>query len=224
MFRKSFSVELKDFSEAGEFEAVFSTLNAIDHDGDVTLPGAFDDGAAVNIAEYGHDWSSWPIGDGHIETRGNEAVVRGVLYLDTPQGEKAYRTMKARAQRGVIAQEFSYGFDILESESGEYEGKQVRFLKRLQVFEVSPVLLGAGVNTRLEMIKQAAEPLTDEQIIDALRGDSTRIEAVMKALAPEREPAREPATGPVPPAAVSVGEAIAQLRLAQYAAVSTGGR
>ena len=38
-------IELKaDSDQTGQFSAVFSTLNAVDHDGDVTLPGAFKDG------------------------------------------------------------------------------------------------------------------------------------------------------------------------------------
>jgi hypothetical protein len=50
-------------------------------------------------------------------------------------------------------QEWSYGFKVLESEEGEFEGRQVRFLKKMQVFEVSPVMQGAGVETMTVAIK-----------------------------------------------------------------------
>jgi hypothetical protein len=46
-------------------------------------------------------------------------------------------------------QEFSYGYDPVKFSFGEFEGMKVRFLEELKVHEVSPVLVGAGVGTRL---------------------------------------------------------------------------
>jgi hypothetical protein len=34
--------------------AVFATFGVIDRDGDLALPGAFEDGAEVDISSYGH--------------------------------------------------------------------------------------------------------------------------------------------------------------------------
>lgn len=48
MERKNLAVSLKAETE-GSVKAVFSTLNVIDKDGDVTLPGAFSE-ERVNIA------------------------------------------------------------------------------------------------------------------------------------------------------------------------------
>jgi hypothetical protein len=50
-------------------------------------------------------------------------------------------------------QEWSYSFDILDASFGEFEGKQVRFLRKLKVHEVSPVMLGAGIGTHTRAIK-----------------------------------------------------------------------
>ncbi|MCD6552446.1 MAG: HK97 family phage prohead protease [Anaerolineae bacterium] len=150
MKRKTYSrSNLKLTSEPGEFECVFATLNEVDADGDVTLPGAFEDGAAVRIAAWGHRWDDPPVGKGTIYERGNEAVCQGHFFLDTQAGADTYRTVKNLGD----LQEWSYGYDVLDSAPGTWEGRPVRLLKRLKVYEVSPVLLGAGVRTRTTRIK-----------------------------------------------------------------------
>jgi hypothetical protein len=52
MKTKSFQpqIEFKADGEPGEFTAIFSSFNTIDHDNDVTLPGAFTDGQKVRIS------------------------------------------------------------------------------------------------------------------------------------------------------------------------------
>jgi hypothetical protein len=51
--------------------------------------------------------------------------------------------------------EWSYGYDVMDADYGEWAGQPVRFLKRQAVNEVSPVLQGAGVNTRTLAAKAA---------------------------------------------------------------------
>lgn len=149
-------VSIKD-AERGTVEAVFATLDVIDSDGDVTLKGAFEDGAEVRISAFGH--TSWggelPVGKGVIRERGNEAILEGQLFLNTTSGRDHFETIK---EMGPLM-EWSYGFDIIDSELGEFEGEKVRFLKRLKVHEVSPVLLGAGVNTRTLAVKDVKQAI-----------------------------------------------------------------
>lgn len=149
MDTKTFTrVEIKD-EDKGEVAAVFATLNVIDADGDVTLPGAFETGAKARISAYGH--SSWggalPVGKGSIREEGDEAILDGRFFLNTPAGADTFTVVKALGEDGL--QEWSYGYDPIEYSFGEFEGQQVRFLIKLKVHEVSPVLLGAGVGTRL---------------------------------------------------------------------------
>lgn len=146
-------VEVKD-ADRGEVSAVFSTFNVIDKDGDVTLPGAFADGAEVVISAYGH--ASWggalPVGMGRIRTTATEAIMDGRFFLDTTAGRDTFKVVKQLGPR----QEWSYGFTIDEAEPGVFEGKDVRFLKRVTAHEVSPVLQGAGVNTRTLATKSSS--------------------------------------------------------------------
>lgn len=142
------AIELKRDGR-GEFRAVFSTLNVIDKDGDVTLPGAFQEGQKVRIAYWGHRWQDLPVGRGEIHSDQTKAWVDGRFFLDTQASEETYQTVK---NLSPDLQEWSYGFEVLESEPGTFGGQRVTFLKKLDVFEVSPVLLGAGI-TRTEAIK-----------------------------------------------------------------------
>lgn len=146
---KSFSrVEVKD-ADKGEIMGVFATLGVIDSDGDVTTKGAFENGAKVRISAYGH--KSWegalPVGKATIKEVGNEAIFEGRIFLDTAAGRDTFTVIKELGADGL--QEFSYGYDPVEYSFGEHEGQDVRFLSKLKVHEVSPVLLGAGVGTRL---------------------------------------------------------------------------
>jgi HK97 family phage prohead protease len=145
-------VEIKDAAK-GTVEAVFATLDVVDHDGDITLKGAFQDGAPVRISAYGHKtWDgALPVGRGTIRAGDTDAVLEGKFFLNSQPGRDTFETVKEMAD----LQEWSYGFDIVESEDGDHEGQKVRYLKKLKVHEVSPVLLGAGVGTRTLAVKDA---------------------------------------------------------------------
>lgn len=150
-------VQLKA-GDRGEFSAVISTFDVIDKDGDVTFPTAFTDGADLVVSSYGH--GSWtgalPVGKGRIRVAGDEAVVDGQFFMNTQGGRDTFEAVK---QLGGLGQ-WSYGFDVLDAEPGEKDGQQVRFLKRLDVHEASPVLVGAGVNTRTLATKNAKQEKT----------------------------------------------------------------
>lgn len=155
MANKSFSgVEIKS-ADKGQVSAVFATFNVIDKDGDVTLPGAFENGAKCVISAYGH--KSWngelPVGSGYIRTTATEAILEGQFFMDTTQGRDTFNAVKQLAAQGLG--EWSYGYDVLDAMPGDFEGQSVQYLKRLFVSEVSPVLVGAGVNTRTVGVKSA---------------------------------------------------------------------
>jgi Caudovirus prohead serine protease len=144
-------VQVKVVDEGkGQVEAVFSRLNVIDKDGDVTRPGAFGE-QKVRISAFNHQ--SWndelPIGKGTIHETDAEAILKGQFFMETTKGRETFLTIK---ELGDLM-EWSYGFDILERAEGKWpdgdeNGQNVRFLDKLKVHEVSPVILGAGVDTR----------------------------------------------------------------------------
>lgn len=152
MDTKGLRVEIKDEAK-GLVKAVFATFNTIDSHRDVTLPGAFEDGAEMPISSYGH--TSWdgalPVGKGTIRSTSKEAIFEGQFFLETTGGRDTFTTVK---ELGALGQ-WSYGYDAVDYSFGEFDGQKVRFLNKQKVHEVSPVLLGAGVGTRTVSAKSA---------------------------------------------------------------------
>ena len=151
---KTLSLELKADSDEGAFRATFATFNVIDHHGDVTKPGAFESGAETLVGAYMHDLGALPTGKGTIGQDGDRAFIEGKFWLDTPQGEATYRTVKNAG--GIL--EWSYVFQPTQVSRGEWEDgdgvkRPVRFLEKIDVWSVDPVLKGAGINTRTDSIK-----------------------------------------------------------------------
>lgn len=150
---KRLRVEVKD-PDQGLVEAIFSRFDVIDADGDVTRRGAFADGASVRISAYGH--ASWagalPVGRGVIRVQDDVAILDGAFFLETAHGRDHFEVVK---QMGDL-QEWSYGFDVDRWSAGQFDGREVRFLEALTVHEVSPVLLGAGVETGTLSVKGLA--------------------------------------------------------------------
>lgn len=137
---------LKDGQE-GNLQAVFSVFNEVDSDGDVVLASAFQDGQAVPLV-WSHKWDM-PVGKGVIRVEPNRAIFDGQFFIDTAAGKDAYLTVKNMGD----LQEYSWGFRVLDSSFGELDGKQVRYIQRAEVFEVSPTLVGANRNTHTLAIK-----------------------------------------------------------------------
>jgi hypothetical protein len=160
-------VEIKDAAK-GQVSAVFATFNVIDGDGDVTLPDAFEDGAEVVISSYQHtSWGgSLPVGKGTIRTTKAEAIMDGRFFMDTTSGRDTFTVVKQLGPR----QQWSYGYDTIDSDRGTFDGQEVRFLKRQLVHEVSPVLVGAGVNTRTLAVKALTDggmdPADAERLVE----------------------------------------------------------
>ncbi|MCX4474819.1 HK97 family phage prohead protease [Micromonospora sp. NBC_01655] len=176
-------VEIKDVDK-GTVEAVFSTFNVIDSDRDVTLPGAFEDGAPWKISAYGH--RSWmgvlPVGKGTVRTTNTEAILDGQFFMDTTHGRDTFATVKAMGE----LQEWSYSVHPTKESYGEFEGRQVRFLEQLGPGEVSPVLAGAGIGTRTLAAKsdgglllhEIEEALAAMGVVDSAMTSASRVGAL----------------------------------------------
>lgn len=140
--------------EAGAITLAFCQLNVVDSDADVSLPGSFPSGKAVPMSAYGH--TSWdgalPPGKGAIREAGEWAVFEGQFLMETDHGRNTYHTVKALAE----LQEWSYGLKVVDHSFGTQDGKSVRYIRKQDVWEVSPVLKGAGVRTHTMAMKGGA--------------------------------------------------------------------
>jgi HK97 family phage major capsid protein len=142
--------EFKADGPVGSFRAVFATFNVKDHDGDVTLPGAFTEGQPVRISVWNHGWGELPPGRGEIHSDQIEAWVDGQFFMNTNSGREHYETLKSLAD----LTRWSYGYEVLDASNGQFNGESVQFLKRMDVIEVSPVMQAAGINTRTITMKE----------------------------------------------------------------------
>lgn len=150
----SLPVELKA-GDIGEFEAVFSTFDVVDLDGDIVRRSAITDGQTIPIL-WGHDFHSMPVGTGVIHTTDQHAKVRG-SFIDSSAGRDAHATVKATA--GM--QELSWGFQITEAGDVAKDGETHREILGTDQFEASFVLRGAAGpgNTGVTAVKTT---LTDQ--------------------------------------------------------------
>jgi hypothetical protein len=118
-----------------------------------------------------HDWSHVPLGRAVIREVGNEAIAE----LQFSQGAAAvdwYEAIRFDFENPPALQQYSYGFSIKDggARPGEFRGQRVRFLQPLasgqpgvEVFELSPVLKGAGVGVRTLAVKRRDDGLSAAQ-------------------------------------------------------------
>ncbi len=163
--RKGIKVDLKDAKD-GTFVARIATLGVRDKDNDITRPGAFTEGKTVLVSAYMH--GSWmgrlPVGKATIHERGNEAVAEGQFNLNTTEGRDTYEAVKFAPE----LQEWSYGFYPELTEEGKDEEAGARILVKVNEKEISPVLVGAGVNTGVLAIKNKSAGMTYAEQAEAV--------------------------------------------------------
>lgn len=145
-FRAAVIIKSED---AGEVEAMFSVFGNIDSDGDIVEPSFFEDGQSAPISAWGHRWGELPVGRGVVDVREKGAVLDGRFFMDTVAGREHFLTVKNMAE----LQEWSFGFEILESEMVDHDGERIRLLTKGRLLEVSPVLIGANRETETLTIK-----------------------------------------------------------------------
>lgn len=186
-------ITLKALDDEGHGLARIATLSAIDSDGDTYAKGAFGGETGEQWAQVlaAHNWHTVPLGKARVFERGDEALAELHMNLNTAAGKEWHAALKFDLEGGDDAsgpqpiQEWSYGFRVLDAVNEERDGETVRVLKRLKVFEVSPVVQGAGINTGTLVMKGAAlkgehfERLTSDlaDALTAIKADPTALSA-----------------------------------------------
>ncbi len=164
------AMELKELSSEGSLAAVISTFQK-DRDGDVMTREAFagSDGKTIPMV-WSHNWDQ-PIGKGIVKVADNGAEFHGQFHLDTVAGEQAYKTVKAMGD----LQQYSIGFRVIDSTREKKDGEWVRTFNDIELFEASPVLVGAAFGTRTIDLKSTA--ISGANTIGAAGWDITTIGA-----------------------------------------------
>lgn len=153
----------------GQFSAYASVFGNIDSYGDVVVPGAFADdlkaweesGNAIPLL-FGHNMSDPDFNIGHVvDAKEDERglLITAELDLENPKAKQVYRMLKGRR-----INQMSFAYDVLEggdaqrekadgSKEGYYE------LRKLKLYEVSVVTIGANQETEVLAVKTAADAL-----------------------------------------------------------------
>lgn len=151
MKTKDFALQVKDLSEDGTFEGYGSIFGNVDSYGEKVLPGAFVDSLARHKREGSSVLMLWnhdphqPIGvweDLAEDAKGLWG--KGRFLLDIQRAREVYTLAKNSAIGGL-----SIGYR--EEETDQDAG--VRLLKKLNLFEISPVTFPANRRARIESIK-----------------------------------------------------------------------
>lgn len=164
---KQFFLDLKRIDEKkldkGELSVVFATKGIWDKDGDFTEDGFFGEQEIIMVPA--HDWTHVPIGKGRTREEGNLAIADIKMNLEIQAARDWLSAIKFDLKEGNRPlQEYSYGFKVLDggSEMGDRLGRRGRILRPLpdgmpgsKIWEVSPVLVGAGERTRTLAAKSA---------------------------------------------------------------------
>lgn len=140
-------VKLAGDDQPGYVEAAFSIFGKVDSDLDIVEPTAFRNGQEVPLV-WAHDWQR-PVGKGKISVEKDRAIFKGRFFTNTTSGRDAYETVK---EMGTL-QQWSWGFRVTDSTMEQRGNQHIRVIKSADVFEVSPVLVGANRETHTVAIK-----------------------------------------------------------------------
>lgn len=152
------SVTIEKMDEAGTGRARIAQLSLVDSDGDTYAPGAFtwgQGGGQWCSILPAHNRRAMPLGKAWVFEENDWAVADFFLNLNTQDGRDWHETLKFDLAKGSPVQEWSYGYDVLDADQQQREGRPVQVLKKLKVDEISPVVRGAGVGTGTMSIKSA---------------------------------------------------------------------
>lgn len=198
-------MELREFAtsgfkvldeEKGIFEAYVSVFGNEDSYGEIVDKGAFTEWLAQNFPRYpkgvwAHNWDE-PI-SATLEAREDDhgLYIKGQLVLEVQRAREAYALMKA----GVIT-DFSFGFYVLQD---EMDASRKRHLKKIAIYEYSPVLVGANDQAMLLGIK-SVEKKDDDQATDPEKPADAPANGGEPAPAPEKPADETPAADADKPA------------------------
>lgn len=155
------AIESKDDKDQGIVEAYVSIFNNIDLDGDIIKMGAFKESLKAKLPKgvWMHDWNIPIAKTLKAEEHEKGLFIQAQFNLETQRGKEAYSDIKF----GII-DEFSIGFRVLDFEWDEADN---RVIKKVKLYEWSPVLAGANPDTELLDVKnKKVEKKKKEDVID----------------------------------------------------------
>jgi uncharacterized protein len=175
---KSTAVEFKATGNEGQYEGHFSIFGNVDDGSDIAHPGMFQKTITERAKRvkvfYVHDWNKL-IGPPPTVLQ-EDAVglfAGGRLTLDSFWGKEAWALMKD----GALT-EGSFGYEAVKFDFENMPGgMNVRNLREVKLYEISPVPLGMNALTEIRAVKAALGKIQNAE------GGMQNDEAIVKAYA-----------------------------------------
>lgn len=145
-------VESKADDDKGIIEAYVSMFDNVDLGGDKIIKGAFSESLQKKLPKgvWMHNWDI-PVAKTLIAQEHEKGLyIKAQFNLETQRGKDAYSDVKF----GII-DEFSIGYRVLDH---EWQEDGTRVLKKVKLYEWSPVLAGMNPDTELIGIKSDEQP------------------------------------------------------------------
>jgi len=146
--------EVKDVGADGTFTGIASVYGVEDLGGDVISKGAFTKTIQENptIPILWQHKSDEVIGEGSVSEWQGKLMLKGTLDMEDATAQKAYGKMKRKLIKGL-----SIGFTTVKSAFGEVEGRMVRNISELKLWEVSVVTFPMLPAAQVTRVKSADE-------------------------------------------------------------------
>lgn len=162
MERGSLYLEVKSVgteNDSGYVEGYGAVKGNIDTYKDVILDGAFENLDQLMVKGFMSDAHNWDSAVGYVvEAREDEhGLWIKMAFHSTPDAQNLRTKVAERVAAGKEVG-MSIGYYTKEAENGTYNGQQVRFLKKIEVFEVSVVLMPANDQAKVLAAKGHSEP------------------------------------------------------------------
>lgn len=151
----------------GIFEAIVAVFGNVDRAGDKILPGAFQDTLADWEAKgrpipviFSHQWENLDAHIGEvIEAKEVEEglYIKGQLDMEEDFASRVWKKMKA----GTLA-EFSFAYDVVDAAQVKEDGNWIQELRKLDLLEVGPCLVGMNPDTQLLGVKEGRRNATKD--------------------------------------------------------------
>ncbi len=150
--------------EAGSFELYAATFDVVDRGGDLIEQGAF-----TNLAEFGekgwvalnHQSSQLPVAIVEDATQDSHGLRIKGRFHSTPEAQACRVVVKERMGAGKVVST-SIGYVSVKESYERVEGKTIRHLEKLNVYEVSFVNLPMNPAAEVISAKGAAAPTPEE--------------------------------------------------------------
>lgn len=158
-------VKALDDGPAGSFEAIVAVFGNVDHGDDRMMKGSFTrtlKDAGMPPVVWSHEWQVPPIGTVTEASETDEGLlVKGRLFVDPSEDHAVAKQVYAAMEAGAL-KEFSFGYAVKASTDVVEDGKTIRQIEDVDLFEVGPTLKGMNPATRLVGVKALEKQVAAE--------------------------------------------------------------